>query len=63
MTMIECNRNLLCIDCNDTECWHQGKKESDCPEYRCDKSLDCNKCAFIDQYIDDMRKMAKEKIL
>lgn len=53
----ECTKTVPCVDC-DTKCIFQGKKESDCPKYHCDNPThDCeNKCAFIDKYIEDMRK-------
>ena len=54
----ECTKNIPCVDCDNTKCWFQGKKESDCPKYYCDneKSHDCDHCEFIDRFINDMRK-------
>lgn len=56
----ECTRDIPCIDCDNTKCMFQGKKESDCPKYRCDRpnpmNHDCEHCAFIDRFIADMRK-------
>lgn len=54
----ECTKTVPCIDCDNAKCIFQGKKESDCPKYHCDNPThDCeNKCAFIDKYIEDMRK-------
>lgn len=53
----ECTRCVPCVDCDDTSCWLQGKKESNCPKYRCDNPThDCeSKCAFIDNVIAEMR--------
>lgn len=60
MTLRECNRKTTCYDCKNTDCHHYGEKISDCPKYRCDRTdglaYDCDHCAFIDRYIDGMRK-------
>lgn len=55
--LAECKKNVPCVDCDNTRCWFRGKKESDCPKYRCDneKSHDCDNCEFIDRFIADMR--------
>lgn len=56
----ECKKNVPCVDCDNTHCWFRGKKESDCPKYRCDRpkesQYDCEHCEFIDGFINDMRK-------
>ena len=56
-----CSRNTLCVDCDNTNCVFQGEKRSDCPKWRCDRpdyaNLDCDNCAFIDRFIEDMREM------
>lgn len=53
----ECAKRNLCIDCDNNKCWLRGKKESDCPKYRCDNSThDCeNGCEFIDRLIEEMK--------
>lgn len=60
MTFNECTRNVPCIDCDNVKCIFQGKKESDCPKYHCDRpdklKHDCEHCQFIDDFIEDMRK-------
>jgi hypothetical protein len=55
VTFSECTRLNTCYDCDNEKCWHHGKKESDCPKYRC-SDLDCDHCEFIDRFIEDMRK-------
>lgn len=55
----ECTRDIPCIDCDNTKCLFQGKKESDCPKYRCDRPTHgCEHCVFIDRFIEEMRKGA-----
>ena len=64
-----CDRGIPCVDCDDTECSGRGKKESDCPRYRCfsveekkkmgEIPYDCDHCAFIDQYIKSLREVHK----
>lgn len=60
VTFSECTRQTTCYDCDNEKCWHHGKKESDCPKYKCDRpddgNLDCDHCTFIDRFIEDMRK-------
>ena len=55
-----CEKEIPCIDCDDSKCWHWGKKEADCPKYRCDRQgdgfLNCDNCAFVDRIIDSMRR-------
>ena len=54
----ECTKTVPCIDCDNTKCIFQGKKESECPKYHCDNPThDCeNGCDFIDKFIEDMRR-------
>lgn len=60
VTMSECTRKNTCYDCDNEKCWYHGKKEADCPKYHCDREgdmfLNCDRCAFTDRYIEDMRK-------
>lgn len=64
LTLDECRRPGPCVDCDDPKCLLRGKKESDCPKYRCDRPegerYDCERCAFIDEFIVEMRKEAKK---
>jgi len=60
ITMTKCTRQNTCYDCDEERCWHHGKKEADCPKYRCDRpehlQYHCTRCSFIDRFIKDMRK-------
>jgi hypothetical protein len=59
MTLHECNRNNLCVDCDDERCWRRGDKGADCPKYTCDNPngmMECENCCFIDEFILEMRK-------
>ena len=60
LKLSECNRQNLCVDCDNTKCLHHGKMIADCPRYRCDRpkefQYDCEHCEFIDGFIEDMRK-------
>ena len=66
MEISECTRNIPCIDCDNTKCMFQGKKESDCPKYECDRThqmqYDCEHCAFIDRFIEKMRGEENERL-
>lgn len=67
MTITECTRQNTCYDCDDKKCSGHGDKEADCPKYRCDRpngfEYKCEKCAFIDRYIEAMRKEYKNNAL
>lgn len=62
LKMSECTRKIPCVDCDNARCIFQGKKESDCPKYHCDRpdilKYDCEHCPFIDGFIENMRKDA-----
>ena len=62
LQMKECTRDNLCVDCDNDHCIFQGKKESDCPKWRCDmpKGTECERCEFIDEFILEMRKGKNE---
>ena len=66
ITMSECKRNNLCIDCDDTKCWLAGKLISDCPHYHCIRPAkhieDCEHCEFLKQYQEDMRRYYKNML-
>ena len=61
MTLSKCTRQNTCYDCDNKKCRHHGKKEADCPKYKCDnkKLLDCDHCSFIDWFIEEMREEYK----
>lgn len=52
----ECHRNNLCVDCDNTKCWHCGNIEADCPKWICDSDLDCDNCSFIKEFQESERK-------
>lgn len=58
----ECKRKNLCIDCDNTRCHFHGKKEADCPKWKCDRpgGRDCEHCEFIDEFIEQMRRINNE---
>lgn len=61
-TLTECTRQNTCYDCENERCNLAGYKKSDCPKYRCDNPNgidDCDHCAFIDDYIEHVRKSYK----
>ena len=53
--MNECNRDGLCVDCDNTECLHHGDIGADCPKWRCENGGDCEHCEWIKAYIKLMR--------
>lgn len=65
VSMSECKRDNLCVDCDDDKCWFAGKILSDCPKYHCDMPKDhiedCEHCDFIKQYQKDSREYYKKK--
>ena len=65
MKMKECRNNVPCRDCTDTSCLFHGDISRDCPKSSCDRPygygfLECEHCAFIDKYIDDVYYWQKE---
>lgn len=60
MTIKECHRKNLCVDCDNTACWFHGKLMSDCPKYRCDRKgelfEDCETCDFLKQFKKEMKE-------
>lgn len=60
-----CERNNLCVDCDNDKCWGAGHIISDCPKYHCDRpkeSLeDCETCEFIKEFQKTQREYYKKK--
>ena len=58
-----CGCDQPCVDCTNKGCWFYGEKEPNCPKYTCDRvgGKDCENCAFIDAYIENMRTRQKER--
>ena len=59
VTIIECTRQNLSVDCTDDRCFHAGDIQADCPKYECDRpkelKLLCDRCGFIKGYQKSMR--------
>ena len=62
VTLRECKRDNLCVDCDDPECLRAGDIGADCPKWECDNRtiLDCENCYFIRAYQHAMR--SKEEL-
>lgn len=57
-----CNRDNLCVDCDDKECHHAGDIGADCPKWKCDHPFgDCENCAFIKKFVEEMRGGKNER--
>lgn len=60
MELHTCKRKNLCVDCDNSGCFFMGKKEADCPKWTCDRTYQadyyCDRCTFIEWFIDIMRK-------
>lgn len=65
LTLRECTRQNTCFDCDNQECIFVGKKESDCPKYKCDRPdesfRDCEHCNFIEMFIMSERERYKNE--
>lgn len=63
MTVNECHRKNLCVDCDNTACWFHGELIADCPKYHCDRPPeqveDCESCAFLKRFTADMREVKR----
>lgn len=57
LTMTECHRTNLCIDCDDPHCSGAGNAEADCPLWVC-KHPDtrCEDCDILREYVEAYRK-------
>ena len=64
ITIQECFRMNLCVDCDNTKCGHCGQLIADCPKYRCDRPKeafeDCESCAFLKDFQNKMREYFKK---
>lgn len=60
LTLKECTRQNLCIDCDNTECYRAGQLIADCPKYHCDRNgvlfEHCETCGFLRNYQEEMRE-------
>lgn len=65
MTISECTRKNFCYECDNANCIFQGKKESDCPKYNCDRpdvlKYECERCDFIEKYFKEVREVQNDK--
>lgn len=52
----ECRRDCFCKDCDNICCLHHGKREADCPKYKCDSAnkFDCDNCKWLDEWYKEM---------
>lgn len=62
--MSVCDRDNLCVDCDDELCWKHGDIGADCPKWKCDncQPYDCEHCNFIKDYIEEYRKSYKKSM-
>lgn len=53
-----CNRDNLCVDCDNEKCVHHGRIIADCPQYDCanEPLYDCEHCDFIKKWLREYRK-------
>ena len=60
-----CERDILCVDCDNNACWFAGKTISDCPKYKCDRPShlveQCDNCTFIKKFQKEQREFYKQK--
>lgn len=57
LTMTECHRTNLCIDCDDQHCSGAGVPEADCPLWVCKHpELECKDCDILKEYVEAYRK-------
>ena len=57
ITITECHRNNLCVDCDDPHCGHAGDIGADCPKWRCDMpEYECEDCPWIREYVKRARR-------
>lgn len=66
VTIHECKRENLCVDCYDGKCWHKGQLIADCPLYYCnrdgDSYEDCESCDLLKRIHEEWRGSASEGI-
>lgn len=60
VNITECTLPVMCKDCTKIECGHHGKREADCPKYRCDRpdpwKRQCDTCAWLDKWYEEMKE-------
>ena len=57
ITLSECTRQNLCVDCDNTKCHHAGDIGADCPKWRCDMpEYQCEECPWIREYVKKVRE-------
>ena len=60
MTITECKRDNLCIDCDNHKCIHAGQIIADCPMWHCDREgdafEDCESCEVLKQIWKEFRQ-------
>ena len=57
ITITECHRNNLCVDCDDSHCGHAGDIGADCPKWKCDMpEYECEDCPWIREYVKRARR-------
>ena len=52
----ECERDNLCVDCDDPDCLHAGDIGADCPKWVCDMPNECEQCLWIREYVAKVRE-------
>lgn len=63
VTINICDRNILCVDCDDRDCMFAGCIEADCPKWVCDNpTLDCETCEFLKEYVKEIRGEQNGKV-
>lgn len=66
MTLSECTRANLCIDCDSDSCYHAGQLIADCPKYRCDRKgvlfEHCESCSFLKNFQMKWRENMRGKM-
>lgn len=55
-----CERDNLCVDCDDKECIHAGNIEADCPLYHCNNDHHCDSCELMMQFQKEARGLKDE---
>lgn len=58
MTIGKCTRKNFCKYCDNSKCFHAGKRRADCPKYECDNPRyeDCGRCSFLKKWYKEMEE-------